>query len=416
MNFTSFQAASMLSSKRPKLTIYSPIPPVKSGTATYLDDLISEMGSELSGFDIQFVADEECYSNLPYNFATYPVIPSCKHLETPEEIILCFIGNNQYHRYVHRFIRRTKSKKIISFIHDLSCYMGVDSMLCSGYDGMWYPDLETYTKLELPRMKTLLVSRIGEWRIPEHLKYSIMCQSVALQRSAVIVTHSHYAALRLCCEHDLGDRKLPILVMRMPKAYTPIVSDGRVPSKDFTIGVFGWISKAKRPVQLIEGLRDFLKTLPEAEQQLVRLKFVGEVADQRYDPHHLAALMGVSSHVACTGYLPIEEFRNQLMDCHVFLNLRFPSCGETSGTLNELSGFDRPYAVSYYQAFAEEGATRHISIDPGTETAEITRFLQDAYRWTKFKDAIPAPQIHFENLASKFSPSDALRRAIHFLH
>ena len=161
---------------------------------------------------------------------------------------------------------------------------------------------------------------------------------------------------------------------------------------------FWLISKAKRPVQLIEGLRDFLKTLPEAEQQLVRLKFVGEVADQRYDPHHLAALMGVSSHVACTGYLPIEEFRNQLMDCHVFLNLRFPSCGETSGTLNELSGFDRPYAVSYYQAFAEEGATRHISIDPGTETAEITRFLQDAYRWTKFKDAIPAPQIHFENL------------------
>ena len=404
-----------MSSSKQRIALYSPVPPAKTGTAVYLEELVREAKPLLEVHDAIIVCDRNLHDILPKRLHGFDVTDDASYISQNNDIVFCFIANNKFHNFVYRHLRRTKSQNIISVIHDLSVYMAVDQMICTGYDGMWCRDLSDYVEREVPRLRTSITGRMGERRLPEQLKYSLMCQTQVIEKSSLVITHSHHAAIRMLLEHRIDDKTLPIMVMRMPKIPIEATKVKKNNENAFTIGVFGWISYSKRPAEIVSAFGRFLNYLKIEERAFVKLKFVGEVADSRLDPETLAEEYGIRSFVECTGYVSIEKFRAEQCDCDVFLNLRFPSCGELSGTLNEFARLERPFAVSHYQSFKEEEATCHISIDPKTEIDDICRFLVDVYERWKARAHTPRQTSRFPRLPPKLDPSEAMRLAVNFM-
>jgi len=63
--------------------------------------------------------------------------------------------------------------------------------------------------------------------------------------------------------------------------------------------------------------------------------------------------MGLSAHVRILGFAPIEDFVGYLAACDIVLNLRYPTVGESSGTLLRSLGLGKAVMVSEIGSFAE---------------------------------------------------------------
>ncbi len=63
--------------------------------------------------------------------------------------------------------------------------------------------------------------------------------------------------------------------------------------------------------------------------------------------------MGLSAHVRHLGFTPIEDFNGYLSACDIVLNLRYPTVGESSGTLLRALGMGKAVVVSDVGSFRE---------------------------------------------------------------
>ena len=79
--------------------------------------------------------------------------------------------------------------------------------------------------------------------------------------------------------------------------------------------------------------------------------------------------MGLSAHVRILGFAPIEDFVGYLGACDIVLNLRYPTVGESSGTLLRRSGLGKAVMVSEVGSFAEfpEDVCLKVPVGAGEE-------------------------------------------------
>ena len=63
--------------------------------------------------------------------------------------------------------------------------------------------------------------------------------------------------------------------------------------------------------------------------------------------------LGLSTNVRVLGFAPIEEFTGYLAACDIVLNLRYPTVGESSGTMLRAMGLAKALLVSGVGSFAE---------------------------------------------------------------
>jgi SAM-dependent methyltransferase len=79
--------------------------------------------------------------------------------------------------------------------------------------------------------------------------------------------------------------------------------------------------------------------------------------------------LGLEENVRMMGYVPIEEFTGYISACDIILNLRFPTVGESSGTLLRSLGLGRAVVVSNVGSFAEypDAICLKVPVDAGEE-------------------------------------------------
>jgi glycosyltransferase involved in cell wall biosynthesis len=129
------------------------------------------------------------------------------------------------------------------------------------------------------------------------------------------------------------------------------------------IGIFGYLKPYKRIPESLRAFRRLLKNYPNAKMILV-----GE-------PHpemglgSLIGSLGLGADVRVLGRVDIDEFTGYLAACDIVLNLRFPTVGETSGTLLRSLGLGKAVLVSEVGAFAEFPASvcLKVPVGPGEE-------------------------------------------------
>lgn len=136
------------------------------------------------------------------------------------------------------------------------------------------------------------------------------------------------------------------------------------------IGIFGFLKPYKRIAESLRAFKRLIRLRPDA-----RMVLVGE-AHPDFPLASLIRGMGLEEHVRLLGFTPIEDFNGYIAACDVILNLRFPTVGESSGTLLRSLGMGRAVIVSNIGSFAEypDSICLKVPVD-ATEEDTIFEYL-----------------------------------------
>jgi len=113
------------------------------------------------------------------------------------------------------------------------------------------------------------------------------------------------------------------------------------------IGAFGYLKPYKRIAESLRALRRLVKLDPR-----VRMILVGEPHPE-FQVGQLIRTLGLTEHVRVLGFTPIDQFVDYIGACDIVLNLRYPTVGETSGSLTRALGLGKAVIVSDVGSFAE---------------------------------------------------------------
>jgi hypothetical protein len=340
-----------------------------------------------------------------------------------------FLANNDHHAYVHAALARQNSLahgKIIALIHDPCAFMVSRFMTGNGaYRFSAAELLDAVSGQYGAAAKRLLAARL-EGEMPDIFEFVTHAQKPALGKAHEIWVHSLYGLVKLIGESELPAHRLPkIRVCAHPQAdgepgsAEPV--DGAAPLR---IGVFGWVTPPKRVTAVIRGLALACDRLDPAAAGIELVVVGRRPPESSYDPAGEAARFDVAERVRFVDYPDAEEFARLQADCDLIFNLRYPSCGESSGTLASAAATTARIVTSRYQAFHESPGQRSVTTLPILEDWEIAAAICEAHeavrkgRPAKADRPAPAPQaicpveklLLCETLARRHLPSIVAKR------
>ena len=111
------------------------------------------------------------------------------------------------------------------------------------------------------------------------------------------------------------------------------------------IGVFGFLKPYKRIAESLRAFRRLVRVTPTAKMILV-----GEPHPE-LPVEAMIRSMGIEANARVIGFAPIEDFVGYLAACDIVLNLRYPTVGESSGTLLRSLGLGKAVMVSRSDRF-----------------------------------------------------------------
>ncbi len=130
------------------------------------------------------------------------------------------------------------------------------------------------------------------------------------------------------------------------------------------IGFFGFLTSAKRAEVVLEAFR-----IARERDPRLTLLIVGEPAPNITLPE--------GEGIITTGYVADEDFPRYYAAADRLVNLRYPSAGETSGTLIRALDAGKPVAVSDYAQFAELPDAIAVKIPFDREVEALVSFFLD---------------------------------------
>ena len=113
------------------------------------------------------------------------------------------------------------------------------------------------------------------------------------------------------------------------------------------IGVFGHLKPYKR---IAESLRAFRRLVRKDDR--VKMILVGEPHPD-FPVQNLIETLGLQAHARVIGFAPDEQFTRHIAACDIVLNLRYPTLGESSGSLLRALGLGKAVLVSDLGSFQE---------------------------------------------------------------
>ncbi len=166
---------------------------------------------------------------------------------------------------------------------------------------------------------------------------------VVLDQATGLIVHSQYVADRARAAGYEGP------LWRIPHPVWPMgaVEPATDVSGDPLIGCFGYLNMNKRIPQLLEAFASFRRTRPGA-----RLLLVG-AAGERFDVERRLERLGLTDGVERMDYVTEERLWSLMAACDVLVNLRYPTMGETSGSVIRALALGQPLLVSDVGWFSE---------------------------------------------------------------
>ena len=176
-----------------------------------------------------------------------------------------------------------------------------------------------------------------------------------LDAATALIVHSHFVERR-AREAGYGGATWRIPHPAWPMAH---VEPARDVSGDPLVGCFGNLNMNKRIPELLQAFARFRRDRPGA-----RLLLVGAAAE-RFDLDRRLERLGLHDGVFGEGYVPEERMWSLMAACDVLVNLRFPTMGETSGSVIRGLSLGRPMIVSDVGWFAElpDDAVLKVPVD-----------------------------------------------------
>jgi glycosyltransferase involved in cell wall biosynthesis/SAM-dependent methyltransferase len=320
-----------------RLAFFSPLPPARSGIADYSEALLEHL-RPLMDVDV-FSAPGRSFDAARYDAVLYQM------------------GNNGFHDFVYETALRHPGVVVLheSNLHHLIAHLTIkrgdwDAYVAEceyngGPNAREFAErvrkLETGPDYEgLPLTRRLLESARG---VIVHSRFmQDQVRAAGFTGPVAVIPHGAWmpATDRMAWRHKLGLDEL-----------TPLA------------GIFGFLKPYKR---IPESLRAFRRVVQLAPN--VKMILVGEPhPEMPVEP--MIRSMGLSANVRVMGFAEPQEFVGYLGACDIVLNLRYPTVGESSGTLLRALGLGKAVLVSEIGSFAEfpEDVCLKVPVGAGEE-------------------------------------------------
>jgi glycosyltransferase involved in cell wall biosynthesis/SAM-dependent methyltransferase len=304
-----------------RIAFFSPLPPAKSGIADYSAALLDPM---------QRLAEIETFSEKPASFDPKRY-----------DAILYQLGNNPYHTFAYEVAMQhpgfiaLHEANLHHLLADLTIRRGDwDAYLreveinggeeALAYAKRYVRTLERGPDYDIPMLKSLLARSQGAVVLSDAVGNVLREQGFAGPIAKVMHGAWLESADRMAYRAKLGLTET-----------TPL------------IGIFGFLKPYKRIAESLRAFRRLVRVQPDA-----RLVLVGEVHPELPLASMITSL-GLSAHVRHIDFAPIEDFNGYIAACDIVLNLRYPTVGESSGTLLRALGMGKAVVVSDVGSFRE---------------------------------------------------------------
>ncbi|MCS7025026.1 MAG: glycosyltransferase [Bryobacteraceae bacterium] len=291
------------------LGYHAPLPPAATGVAEYARDLFEGL-KETQGCDGLAVGAAQA------------------------DVQLCHLGNNPLHEAAHRVVESGAGRKLV-FLHDATLhhyYLGVLSReayleeFCRQY-GSWYRDLAE----QLWRERAMAASD------PRYFEFGMLARVAGC--SSAILVHNAEARRRVLAQVPRA------VVYQLPHYYRPRLAAAPwqvarlraqmgLTATDTLFGVFGHLRESKR---VLVVLRVFKRLRRRCER--LHLLIAGRAVSAEYERAIEAAVQQPG--VIRRGFLSESEFWLFAQAVDVGINLRYPSCGESSAIAVKLMGLGK---------------------------------------------------------------------------
>lgn len=304
-----------------RIALLSPLPPNKSGIADY-SAALAETLRPLAPLDV-FGGSE----GLP-DLSSY-------------DAIVYQIGNNGAHDFVYQ---EALTQPGIVVLHEANLHHLIAEITIKRGDWDGYMRAVEYDGGAEALAYAQAVRRLEVG--PDYDGVPMLRR--LLRRSRGLIAHSRYVAEIARAQGYDG----PVAVIPHG-AWLPAPSGAAwrerlgVDPQQPLLGIFGHLKPYKRIAESLRAFRRLAKHRPDA-----RLILVGEPHPD-FPVERLIDSLDLRERVRVIGFAPIEDFVGYLDACDILLNLRYPTVGESSGTMLRALGLGKPVLVSDVGSFAE---------------------------------------------------------------
>jgi len=291
-----------------RVSMLTPLPPVKSGVAHYASMLIPALAKRVELHVNDFSIADRIYQ----------------------------LGNNPHHEWVYNEAMKVPGIIVLHEIvmHHLIVEMTLARGDVEGYVAAMEANHGPAGAAWARGRAAGLHSEMGNFLLPASIDVA--------RRSRGVIVHNEYAAERL---RSFGV-ETPITVVVHPFEPHPEATPRRkelgFADDERVIGFLGFVTAAKRPEVVVEAFTRARRINPK-----LRLLVVGEPAP------NIDMTLFRGDGITFVGYAPDETFPSYLASVDRLVNLRYPSAGEASGILMRAFDAGKPVAVSDYGPFAE---------------------------------------------------------------
>ena len=304
-----------------RIAFFSPMPPTRSGIADYSAALLDRL-ARLAEVEV-FTAKPAGFDASRYDVAVYQ------------------LGNNPHHTFAYEVAMEHPG---VVVLHEANLHHLIADLTIRRGDWDAY-----LTEVELNGGADALAYALRHVRTLERgPDYDIPMLRSILERSRGAIVHSAAVECQLRAQGFTGP------VGKIPHGAWIVEADrmayrARLGLNERTplIGIFGFLKPYKRVAESLRAFRRLIRLAPDA-----RMILVGETHPELPLDSTISSL-GLSAHVRRLGFTPIEDFNGYLGACDIVLNLRYPTVGESSGTLLRALGMGKAVVVSDVGSFRE---------------------------------------------------------------
>ncbi|RAI60321.1 glycosyltransferase family protein [Roseicella frigidaeris] len=338
-----------MTAARDALTVWTPLPPERNGIADYAHGLLTGLARH---YDCR-AACADWLAEAPEGVAVLD--PALAHRAAGPRA-LHQIGNNPGHGFVVRGMRRMPG---VTTLHDPG--------LLHLYETMGEPDpvIGAGMQATLPGLAAVYGRHRREDGVQSranHLLFDLAGEVLA--RSRAVVVHSRFARNRLRLAHGpAATAHVAVIPHVLPPSRMPARGAARarlgLDDDTFLVLTAGFATAAKRFDWLIAALDTAIARgaiTRGATTRGARLRWIHAGAE-RAEEYGLGAAIAARPAVAAiarvTGYLGAAALDDHIAAADVLVNLRFPSSGESSGSLARAFAAGTCCIVSATAAYAE---------------------------------------------------------------
>ena len=320
-----------------RAAFFSPLPPSRSGIADYSEALLEPLKRRL---EIEVFSDAgRAFDPEAFDLALYQ------------------IGNNPYHDFVYDTALRHPG---VVVMHESNVHHLIADVTIRRGDWDGYLEEASYNggsaALEYARRVKALETGPDYEGLPMTRRL--------LESARALIVHSEFMRCEMRKQGFAGT------IARIPHgAWIPDVDRMEyrrrlgLDEKTPLIGIFGHLKPYKRISESLRAFRRLVRVMPAAKMILVGEKHPDFPLDS------VIRTLDLSAQVRVLGFTPIEDFSGYIAASDIVLNLRYPTVGETSGSLLRALGLGRAAIVSEVGAFAElpDDLCLKAPVGPGEE-------------------------------------------------